>query len=290
MEDKLNLQWFPGHMAKTRRQIKEDLSRVDAVVEIADARIPRSSRNPELPELVGRKPRLLLLNKSDLADAAANQIWMQHYRAAGTPALLVDCLTGRGLDRFVPTVRELLSEKLERDAQRGMKKAIRLMVVGVPNSGKSSFINRLAGGKRAKVEDRPGVTRSNQWIRLQSGLELLDTPGVLWPRFEDQWTGLALAFTGAIRDDATDMESVAARLLLHLARLYPQLLAERYKLAETQETTGVELLCAVGRRRGFLISGGEVDTERASRVALDEFRGGKLGRLTLELPEEGNDR
>ena len=284
MADGSVLQWFPGHMAKTRRELREEIKKVDLVAELLDARIPDSSLNPEIEKIVGEKPRLKLLNKSDLADPNGNAKWLSYYQRQGLPAMLMDCQSGRGVGEIPAKVRELLQEKLERDARRGMNRALRLMVVGIPNVGKSSLINRLSGGRKTKVEDRPGVTRSTQWIRLQSGLELLDTPGVLWPKFEER-IGLNLAFTGAIKDDVFDVEWVAQKLLSRLAHLYPQKLAERYKL-ETVEKTGRELLWDVGKKRGYLVSGGEIDTLRAANAVLDDFRGGRIGRITLERPVE----
>lgn len=282
------INWFPGHMAKTRRLISENIKKVDAVVELADARIPESSRNPILPELLGEKKRLLLLNKSDMADPAANDRWQSYYEKQGLRTLLCDSMSGKGVNRLPAALQELLHEKIERDAAKGMTRAIKIMVVGVPNVGKSSFINKMSGRKAAKVEDRPGVTRDKQWIRLESGIELLDTPGILWPKFEDQEVGYKLAYTGAIKDDVVDVEDVACRLLKHLASSYPAMVIERYKLNTTPEKLdeyeGWEILEGVGRRRGFLISGGEVNYERTARMVLDEFRGVKIGRITLELP------
>ena len=276
------VQWFPGHMAKTRRMILDNLKLVDLVLELADARIPQSSRNPELDRWLGGKPRILMLNKSDQADPDLTRRWLEYYRAAGIPALACDCRSGAGVSRFQPLVRQTLSELLARRKEKGIEGRIRIMVVGVPNVGKSSFINRMAGGRRAKAEDRPGVTRGKQWVRLERDMELLDMPGVLWPKFEDPAVGEKLAFTGAVKDEVVDQEQLAARLLECLSASYPDRLAERYRIIS--EGSGYELLEQLGRRRGMLISGGEVNTERAAAALLDEYRSGKLGRLTLDAP------
>lgn len=282
------IQWFPGHMARTRRKIKESLSLVDAVVEIVDARIPYSSRNPELDTLTEGKPRLIVLNKADMADEAGIRRWTSWFRRQGQAALAVDCKSGKGLAGFSPLLREILADKVAAWESKGMKnRPLRAMVVGIPNVGKSSFINRMARGGKAKVEDRPGVTRHNQWFVLENGVQLLDTPGVLWPKFEDQTVAKHLAFTGAIRDQILDCEELACALLTILAREYPQRLIDRYKLtAEAPIGDAWELLQEIGRRRGMLISGGEVHTERAAIMLLDEYRGGKLGHMTLEFPED----
>lgn len=279
------IQWFPGHMARTRRKIKESLPLIDVVVEIVDARIPLASRNPELDSLTGRKPRLIVLNKADLADEAATRRWVAYFRSRGLAALPVDCKSGRGCNQFQPALRELLHDLLEKWESKGANRTIRAMVVGIPNVGKSSFINRMNRGGKAKVEDRPGVTRMNQWFVTEDGIQLLDTPGVLWPKFEDQNVAMRLAFTGAIKDQVLNMEEMACELLGILREGYAPLLTERYKLTEPLNEDNWELLQEVGRRRGMLVSGGEVDTERAAITILDEYRGGKLGRITLELPE-----
>ena len=285
MTERPSIQWFPGHMAKTRRLIRDSMSLVDGVVEILDARVPESSRNPELDTLCGAKPRLLLLNKCDLADEAATGRWVEYYRSRGRTALAADCKSGRVLQAFLPAVRSLLSEKLERYKAGGMAgRPIRLMVAGIPNSGKSTFINRMAGGKRARAENRPGVTKSKQWIVLDCGVELLDTPGILWPKFEDPAVGEKLALIGSIRDEVLDTELLAARLLEILAAGYPSALASRFKLEGELPAEGYELLRMVGRRRGRLLSGGEPDTERAASLVLEEYRGGRLGRISLERP------
>lgn len=282
-----SIQWFPGHMAKTRRLIQESLKLCDLVLEITDARIPQSSRNPELDRWVGAKPRMILLNKADSADPKATAEWIEYYRDQGIPAIACDCRSGKGLNRFLPTVKEMLSETLEKRKKKGLiGGALRVMVVGIPNVGKSSFINRMAGSKRAKVEDRPGVTRGRQWVNISSDLELLDMPGVLWPKFEDPAVGEKLAFTGAVKDDVIDIELLAMRLLGYLRQEYPQAIEERYKLAGTnyQELDEYDLLELVGRKRGMLVSGGEVNTERAAITVMDEYRSGRLGKITFDRP------
>lgn len=272
-------------MAKTRRKIKESLPLVDVVVEILDARIPLSSRNPELDSLTAGKPRVVILNKADIADEKATQRWLSWFRSGGTAALAVDCKSGKGTAAFVPLLRQVLEEKLAAWEAKGMgSRPVRAMVVGIPNAGKSSFINRMARGGKAKVEDRPGVTRNNQWFVLEAGVQLLDTPGVLWPKFEDQTAARHLAFTGAIKDQILDTEELACELLRILAQDYRPVLIERYKLPEELPEDAWELLEAIGRRRGMLIAGGEVNTERAAVMLLDEYRAGKLGRITLERP------
>ena len=285
----VDIQWFPGHMAKTRRLMKENLPLVDVVVEITDARVPASSRNPEMKNLVGGKPRVVVLNKCDMADEALTAEWIEYYRTKGVRAVAMDCRSGKGLNKLVPTVKEVMKKELEKRAAKGMEgKPIRMMIVGIPNVGKSSFINRVAGGKRAKVEDRPGVTRGKQWVTLEKGIDLLDMPGVLWPKFDDKTVGEHLAFTGAIKDDILDTELLAMRLADLLNREYHSLLCERYRLTD-EETAGIEpydLLSLIGAKRGMKISGGGVDTERAAAMLLDEFRGGKIGRMTLEMPNE----
>ncbi len=281
-----NINWFPGHMAKTRRQIKESLKLVDAVVELRDARIPVSSTNPELNELIENKPKIILLNKADLADEAATRRWLAYYKSQGIPAVPADAKSGKGLRELRAAVNEILADKIRSNAEKGMAgKALRLMVVGIPNTGKSSFINRMARSSKAKVEDRAGVTRHNKWYVIDGGLELLDTPGVLWPKFEDPEVGYRLAFTGGIKDDILDVEELAVKLVEILARDYPARLTERYKVKDFSDTQPYELLEMIGRKRGMLISGGEVDTLRASQMLLDELRGGKLGKITFEMPE-----
>lgn len=286
--DMKQIQWFPGHMAKTRRLIDANLKLVDAVVEIVDSRAPLSSRNPEMDSMTKGKPRLVLLNKSDLADDRATQMWINYFRNNCCEAIAVDCKSGKGLKNVLTTVKtKVLKELMEKREKNGMTgAAVRLMIVGIPNVGKSSLINKLAGTKRAKVEDRPGVTRTKQWVKLDSSTELLDMPGVLWPKFEDQEAAVRLAFTGAISDDVLDIETLAMKLLSFMAENYPQSLKERYKIEFDDENSGLELLEKVGKKRGMMISGGEINTERAAITVLDEFRSGKLGRITLELPQK----
>lgn len=286
-----NIQWFPGHMAKTRRLIKSNLSLVDAVAEILDARTPMSSSNPEMDSLTAGKPRIVILNKCDLADEKSTQKWLNYYSQRRIAGIAADCKSGRGLKSFLPAVKtKVLGELLEKRSRNGMTGTpVRLMVVGIPNVGKSSFINKMAGSKRAKVEDRPGVTRTKQWVKLENGVELLDMPGVLWPKFEDQSIAVKLAFTGAVKDDILDTETLAMKLLSFLAENYPDALAERYKTDFSAEETGLQLLEKVGRKRGMMISGGEINTERAAITVIDEFRSGKLGRITLELPPAGKE-
>ena len=276
-----SIQWFPGHMARTRRKIQESLSLVDAVIEIVDARIPVSSRNPKLDSWVGRKPRLVILNKADLADEAATKRWVAWYESRGVAALAVDCKSGRGFNGFMPALRRLLQAEITKWESKGMNRALRAMIVGIPNVGKSSFINRLNKGGKAKVEDRPGVTRHNQWFTVE-GAQLLDTPGVLWPKFDDHTVALHLAFTGAIKDQVLDIEEMACELLDVLSSEYRPMLIERYKLPDEIPENMWDLLQLVARKRGMLVSGGEVNTERAAIMLLDEYRGGKLGRITLE--------
>lgn len=279
------VQWFPGHMAKTLRQLKELMPKVDIVVEILDARIPESSRNPELPSIVGNKPLIILLNKSDLSDPDINNQWAQYYKRQGIPALLVDCKSGRGLKQFTDTLRSVSKPIRDRNSEKGMPgKPVTVLVAGIPNTGKSSFINKMAGKTKAKVEDRAGVTRQNQRYTIDKGIDMIDTPGVLWHKFEDPAVGEKLAFTGGIKDVILDIETLASKLLAVLAEICPERLAERYKLQDFEGLSGFELLNMLGRKRGMLLSGNEVDTERAAITLIDEFRGGKLGRISLEKP------
>ena len=295
MSEVSNIQWFPGHMAKTRRIMQSNLKLVDVVVEIIDARIPSSSRNPEMDRLVGGKPRVVLLNKADSADETVTSMWIDYYKRKGIAALATDCRSGKNVNKFHSLLREIMADDIAVWEAKGMKgRPVRAMIVGIPNVGKSSFINRIAGSKRAKVEDRPGVTRGKQWINLDGDLELLDMPGVLWPKFEDKLVGERLAFTGAVKDDIMDLEYLACRLLEFLNVTYPDAVPERYgirtdDIPPNDEDTigciqGFEMLERIGRKRGFLISGGEINTERAAITVLDEFRSGKLGRITLERP------
>lgn len=285
---KQTVQWFPGHMAKTRRQIRESLPLVDCVTELLDARMPLASRNPELDALTERKPRIVLLNKCDMADEEITRRWIEWFRARDQFALAVDCRSGKGLNQYHALVRCVLAEKIKANEARGMAgKALRVMVVGIPNTGKSSFINRMAGRNRAKVADRPGVTRQNQWFAIGNGIELLDTPGVLWPKFDDPAVGDKLAFIGSVKDEVTDSETMACRLIAVLQSAHASLLCERYKLQE-YDVCGEEpytVLERIGVRRGMKIRGGDVDTERAAITLLDEYRAGKLGRLSIETPE-----
>ena len=281
----MNIQWYPGHMTKTRRQIQADLKLVDLVAEVIDARIPVSSRNPDLDELVGEKPRLIVLNRADQADPAMNRVWTDWFRRQGWAVLETNARDGKGVGQFSTVIRQALKEKLEQWKAKGMVgRPIRVMVVGVPNVGKSTFINQVAKRKSAKAGNRPGVTRGRQWVSVDAGLDLLDTPGILWPKFEDEATGLHLAFTGAVKDEVMDAETLACRLLELLAARYPNALEQRYQIPADLSGQGWELLEACGRKRGFLISGGEVDTERMAKVLLDEYRSGTLGNITLELP------
>lgn len=282
---KQTVQWFPGHMAKTRRIIQSSLNLVDGVVELVDARIPYSSSNPELEQIIKNKPRIVLLNKCDVADSNATKIWIDYYKSRNIYALPVDCRTGKGLNAFIPIVKKALAKTLEKNIAKGMSgKALRLMVVGIPNTGKSSFINRMAGNAKAKVADKAGVTRQQQWFPVGNGIELLDTPGVLWPKFDDPEVGDRLAFTGAVKDEVTDIESLSCRLLEVLSKTRPQAITERYKLDSVDGLQGWEILELIGKKRGFLIKGGEIDYERTAVMLCDEFRGGRLGKITLELP------
>lgn len=280
------IQWFPGHMAKTRRMISENLKNVDIVIEILDARIPYSSRNPEIARLTEGKPTLLLLNKASLADAEQNQRWKQQYTNDHTVCILTDCVTGEGLKALTPAIRQILAEKLKKYEEKGMSgRRVRAMVLGIPNVGKSSLINRICGNKKTKVEDRPGVTLDKQWVSTNIGVDLLDMPGILWPKFEERRVGENLALTGAIRDGVLDIESLAVILCKRLRLLYPDLLAARYKLGDLsayKDATDYELFEAIGRKRGFLISGGEINTERTAITLLDEFRAAKIGRITID--------
>lgn len=283
----MNIQWYPGHMTKTRRQIQADLKLVDLVAEIIDARIPISSRNPDIDELVGEKPRLIVLNRADQADPAMNRVWTDWFRRQGWAVLETNARDGKGVGQFSTVIRQALKEKLEQWKAKGLVgRPVRAMVVGVPNVGKSTFINQVAKRKSAKAGNRPGVTRGKQWVSVDAGLELLDTPGILWPKFEDETIGLHLAFTGAVRDAIMDVETLACHLMELLAQRKPEALTARFKIVPEAGQSGWDLLEAGGRKRGFLISGGEVDLERMANILLDEFRGGKLGRITLELPQD----
>ena len=285
------IQWFPGHMAKTRRLITENIKLVDIVIELLDARIPQSSKNPEITELCANRPVLTLLNKAGLADKNMTKRWIDSYKKNGGYALAIDCVTGEGLKNIAPACREILSEKLERYEAKGMSgRKIRAMIVGIPNVGKSSLVNKLSGSKKARVEDRPGVTMTKQWVTTNIGIELLDMPGILWPKFEDEIIGENLAFTGAIKDAILDTETLAGDLCLRLFDVARDKFCARYKLdaAKLEGLKSHELLAAVARKRGFLISGGELDTERAAAIVLDEFRSSKIGYITLERPQRGD--
>ena len=287
MSEMQNIQWFPGHMTKTKRQIQASLKLVDAVAEIIDSRIPVSSRNPDINKIIQNKPRVILLNKCDMANQTATKMWIDFYKKQRITAIAVDCKSGRGLNRFPQAVNEVMSEKINRLKAKGMKNpTIRIMIVGIPNVGKSSFINRISKQTRAKVEDRPGVTRGNQWFTISKNLEMLDTPGVLWPKFDDKIVGEHLAFTGAVKDQVIDIELLAVRLLDFLKQLKPAEFIARFKLEDEAWDTmdSYDLLHLIGKKRGMLMSGGAVNTERAAIMLLDEFRAAKLGRITVEMP------
>ena len=272
--ENMTIQWYPGHMTKTRRQIEADLKQVDAVCEIVDARIPVSSRNPDIDAICGDKPRIVILNRMDLADPAATRIWVEHFRRKGMAAVPTDCKSRKGISEFEPAVRSVLQEKIQRNAARGMNRPLRVMIVGIPNVGKSTLINQISGRKGAKAENRPGVTRGKQWVTVNNGLLLLDTPGILWPRFDDPQEGVI------------DIEELACFLMELLWRRYPQAVKDRYGIDMPADAKGYELLEAAGRKRGLLVARGEINTERMAKVLLDEYRGGKLGKFTLEIPEE----
>lgn len=279
------IQWFPGHMAKTKRIIRENLSSVDIILELLDARIPKSSKNPDIEGLVYPKPILIVLNKCSLADPGGNRKWEEYFLNRGRTVLLTDCVTGQGLDRIGPAIRQTLREKIDRNTEKGMAgRPLRAMVLGIPNVGKSFLINRLCGYKKARVEDRPGVTREKQWIKTEIGIELLDMPGVLWPKFSDPLVGENLAITGAIKDSILQTEEIAVALCGRLRDHFPRLLSERYRIPEetVRELEPYGLFCEIGRKRGFLIKGGEIDEQRCAAILLDEFRGAKIGRITLE--------
>ena len=288
MSEMQTIQWFPGHMTKTKRQIQSSLKLVDAVAEIIDARIPVSSRNPDLAKLVQNKPRVILLNKCDMANQTATKMWIDYFKKQNLVAIPVDCKSGRGLDKFAPAVNTVMSHKIARLKEKGMvNPTIRIMIVGIPNVGKSSFINKMVKKNRAKVEDRPGVTRGNQWYTIAKNLEMLDTPGVLWQKFDDKTVGEHLAFTGAVKDQILDIELLAVRLLDFIKELKPADFITRFKLEneDIENIDSYELLKMIGKKRGMLVSGGEIDTERAAIMLLDEFRSAKLGRITVEMPQ-----
>ena len=288
----MNIQWYPGHMAKTRRQMLENLKNIDLVCEVVDARIPMVSRNPDMDDIAGSKPRMMILNRTDLADPEQTRRWAVFFRGKGWSVLETDSQHGRGTDKFAAAVREVLADKIAQWNQKGQTgRAVRVMIVGIPNVGKSTFINRILGRKSAKAADKPGVTRGSQWFRVGDGIDLLDTPGILWPKFDDERTGLLLASTGAVKDDILDVETLACKLFEILAARAPETIVARYKLTlpepdEEVDFLGYTLLEQAGKKRGFMMRGGEIDTERMARVFLDEYRGGVLGRITLETPEE----
>lgn len=285
--EKMNIQWFPGHMTKAQRMIEENLKMVDAVCEILDARIPRSSRNPDIDRLAGDKPRLVILNRCDLADPAVTARWRKYFEAQGLAILETDARSGKGVNGFAPAIRRLLADKIkEYEAKGQVGRPLRVMILGIPNVGKSTFINKVAGRKAAIAGDKPGVTRGKQWINIDSGLDLLDTPGILWPRFDSQEVGEMLAITNAIKADVLDKETLAANFMLRLRQMYPQAIVDRYKFQPDPEMNGFELLEQAARKRGFLVSRGEYDIERMANTLLGEYHDGKLGRLSLEAPDE----
>lgn len=285
-QQQMNIQWYPGHMTKTRRQIEADLKQVDAVCEIVDARIPVSSRNPDIDSICAGKPRIIVLNRMDLADSAATKKWMKFFREQGIASVATDCKSKKGISDFEPAVRSVLREKIARNEAKGMKRPLRVMIVGIPNVGKSTLINQISGRKGAKAENRPGVTRGKQWVTVDSGLLLLDTPGILWPKFEDPNVGMMLAYTGAVKETIIDTEELACKLAELLWKYYPNTLRDRYGIDVAEDMPGYQLIEEMGRKRGYLLSRGEIHTERMSKVLLDEYRSGKLGHFTLEMPED----
>ena len=287
----MDIQWYPGHMTKTRRMMEENQKLIDIVVELLDARIPLSSRNPAIDEIFPTKPRLVVLNKSDIADAKITMEWENYFKEKNIPVKSISSTMSKSLNDIFASCKEILKEKIEHDKARGLvNRPVKMMVVGIPNVGKSSFINKLSGKKSAQTGDRPGVTKGKQWIRLSNSFELLDTPGILWPKFEDVSVGEKLAFTGAIKDEIMDIEEIACRLLVFLKDRYPESLTARYKMTDFEDLDGYELLTLLGRKRGFVVSGGEIDTERAAKILLDEFRGAKLGKISLESPKDFDQR
>jgi len=284
--ENMNIQWYPGHMTKTRRQIEADLKQVDAVCEIVDARIPVSSRNPDIDSICTNKPRIIVLNRADLADPNATKRWINWFKSRGFAAIATDCKSRKGISSFQPAVRSVLQEKIQRDAAKGMNRPLRVMIVGIPNVGKSTLINQISGRKGAKAENRPGVTRGKQWVTVDNGLLLLDTPGILWPKFDDPDVGMKLAYTGAVKESIMDTEELACHLMEVLWRHYPDTVRTRYKVELPEQTPGYMLLEEAGRKRGFLLARGEINTERMAKVLLDEYRSGKLGYITFEEPEE----
>ncbi|MBO5568095.1 MAG: ribosome biogenesis GTPase YlqF [Clostridia bacterium] len=284
----MNIQWFPGHMTKAQRMIEENIKLVDAVCEILDARIPGASRNPDIDRLAGDKPRLVILNRCDLADPEMTARWRRYFQNQGLAILETDAKTGKGVSGFAPAVRELLKDKLKDYESKGqVGRPLRLMILGIPNVGKSTFINKVAGRKAAIAGDKPGVTRGKQWISIDNGLDLLDTPGILWPKFESQEVGELLAITNAIKADVIDKETLGANFMLRLRAYYPEALRTRYKMEPDPDANGFELLEQAAKKRGFLVSKGEYDLERMANTLLKEYHEGKLGRLTLETPDDG---
>ena len=284
--ERMSIQWYPGHMTKTRRQIEADLKLVDAVCEIVDARIPISSRNPDIDSICGNKPRIIVLNRMDLADPSATKRWTNYFRSKGMAVIATDCKSKKGIADFLPAVRSVLKEKIQRNEAKGMHKSLRIMIVGIPNVGKSTFINQISGRKGAKAENRPGVTRGKQWVTVSNELLLLDTPGILWPKFEDPEVGMMLAYTGAVKEGVIDIEELAAHLMELMQKYYPQTLKDRYKVEAQTGSPGYMLLEEAGRKRGYLMARAEVNTERMAKVLLDEYRSGKLGKFTLEEPRD----
>ena len=290
MAENMNIQWYPGHMTKTRRQMEADLKLVDAVCEIVDARIPVASRNPDIDSICGSKPRIVILNRMDLADPAATKAWVNYFRGKGIAAVPTDCKSRKGISDFTPAVRSVLAEKIQRNAAKGMNKPLRVMVVGIPNVGKSTLINQISGRKGAKAENRPGVTRGKQWVTVDAGLLLLDTPGILWPKFDDPDVGMMLAYTGAVKEDILDIEELAVFFMQLMWKRYPEAIKARYGIDMPEDATGYELLEAAGKKRGFLLARGEINTERMAKVLLDEYRSGKLGRITFEMPPREEEK
>ncbi len=282
----MNLQWFPGHMAKTRRLMGESMKIVDIVAELVDSRLPLSSRNPEIDKIVGNKPRILIMNKADMADEKATERWKQYFEKRGLVVIAVNSLNGKGLEKIGKALDIALKEKKERDAGRGINRSVKMMVCGIPNVGKSSLINKIAGRAGAKTGDRPGVTKAQQWIRLKDGIELLDMPGVLWPKFDSEEVALRLAFTGAIKDEIMDVEELACVLLGYLRDNYSEALCERYKLENIGDLQNFEIMEEICKKRGFLLGKGEFDYFRCANIVLNEFRDCKIGKITLELPPE----
>ena len=282
----MNIQWFPGHMTKTRRMMEDSLKLIDVVVELLDARIPYSSRNPDIDSLIGNKPKITVLNKSDIADPEKSKEWQRWFKKTGQELVFIDCKSGKGLNQLKSMIRNVMQEKIDRDKEKGrVFRTIKIMIVGIPNVGKSTMINKMAGKRGAITADRPGVTRGKQWIRLSDGLDLLDTPGILWPKFEDEEVGINLALTGAIRDQVVDVEELSIILLDKLKELYPDYLMKRYNLDSLECENTVELLDTIGKKRGCILRGGVVDYARVAPILLDEFRGGIIGNITLETPE-----